>query len=849
MSKVLLVDGNSLFFRAYFASAYGHKMSTSSGIYTNAVFTFSKMFFNALADLKPDKVVVAFDSGKKSTRVEYCPEYKAHRKELDPELIMQFPIVRELLDAAKIMNCHIDGIEADDIIGTFSKKFADDEVIILTSDKDLLQLISDNTTVYLTKSGTSNLVKMDHQALADLWSITPEQVIDLKGLMGDNSDNIPGVKGVGEKTAIKLLNQYHSLEGIYEHINDIKGKLKEKLINDKELAFISKKLATIITNCELDYTADQLILDIDNNSLNKFYTKYEMSSLISSVVQDININVNITKDLELDLSQTFAIALDHNNNEIYGISFAQNENTFYLLWSDFVNSSFLKKVFNSKTLKYVYDLKTIMHLLSSHKLSFNNIDDLMLIANLVDNSITNYEDLINSNGLALPYKKKDLYGTEKKPKLADINIRAEYYQFMSSCVFLLFNKYLKLLNSEKMLDLYNNIELPLTYVLYDMEKTGIKVDLSILQALEKENLEKINDLREQIYAYAFCKFNINSPKQLAEVLFDELKIKATKKRSTNQEELEKLLNDHPIIDLILEYRKYQKLYSTYAVGLQKYIKDDNKIHTNYQQAVAQTGRLSSIEPNLQNISVRDENTRKIRKAFVADNDYLLSLDYSQVELRILASMANDNTMIETFKQDLDIHTSTAMSIFNKSVSNINSLDRRMAKAVNFGIVYGISDFGLAKQLHISVSEAKSFIEDYLKTYPNIKKYMSETIEYCQKNNYVKTLCNRKRHIPEINNSNYMMREFGKRAAMNAPIQGSAADLIKIAMINVYNKINENSLKSKMILTVHDELIFDVVEEELDQLIALAKYEMEHALSLKVPLKVEYSYAKDWYGAK
>ncbi len=850
MRKILLIDGNSMFFRAFFASSYGSRMTTSFNVETNAVYTFSNMIFKAISLLEPTNILVAFDSGVKSVRNQWYPEYKGTRKEVDPSLIGQIPIAYEFLDSADIKHCHIDGVEADDIIGSLSVNFPNDKIMVLTSDKDLLQLISENVDVYLMKQGISELLKVDTEKLFEMYTLAPKQIIELKSLMGDSSDNIPGVKGIGEKTAIKLLAQYKDLDGIYQHIDEIKGSLHTKLVNNQDIAFLSKKLATIITDIVVDINIDDTNYDLNRGELYKFYVKYEMNSLASKIGKNEAVNeINYTIINSLDnrfIDEKVSIFVDRDTvtNDVYGVAISSKEGNYYCL----IDNANLSKILESNAQIIVYDYKNICHIFNLEK-DNKNIEDLMIVSFLVDSQINNFEKLMAKNCVALTQNNSTLYGTASKKNLGDIELRAKHYCLISEAIFKIFDNYYQQLVKDEMLDLYNGIERPLAFTLYKMEREGIKVDVNILKEIAKDTLTLIENLTSEIYLLSTIEFNINSPKQLSEVLFDKLGLKANKKRSTSQEELEKLKFSHEVIPLILEYRKYQKLYSTYAEGLQKYVKSDGKIHTTFQQCLTQTGRLSSTEPNLQNIGIRSEEVRGIRKAFIPEHDYILSADYSQVELRFLAHLSQDQEMIKNFNQDYDIHTATACAIYNFEPQELTPLMRRNAKAVNFGIVYGISDFGLANQLEITRKQAQEFINHYFKVYPNIQVYMNKVIEECQKTGYVTTMCNHKRMIPEINDKNYAVREFGKRAAMNAPIQGSAADLIKIAMLNIDKRLEKEGLTSKMIVSVHDELLFDVKENELTTIHDLVKEEMETAMKLDVPLKVDISYDRNWYGAK
>lgn len=861
MKKMLLIDGNSMLFRAYYATLYGSRMSTSNGVPTNAVFGFVHMIQKALTLIEPDVVLVAWDSGKPTFRhIEY-KAYKGTRKELDQELIVQFPIAREYLDAANLHRYEQDGVEADDIIGTMARSYPDYQIHILSSDRDLLQLIDPTTDVYLMKKGITEIEVMDEAKLKETMNIEPLQIIDLKGLMGDSADNIPGVKGIGEKTALKLLDQYQSVEGVYEHLYEIKGKLKEKLETGREDAFLSKHLATIITDVEMPFTIEELTYEADEEKLQAFFRKYEMNSFLKQLdrPQAEKSTVEMQAVTQLDssfLKDDVMIWVDMDNESyyeasVYGFGLYDGNRMQYLTLEDAREDSSFLGLLKGNYRKIGYDVKNIYHALSRLEFPFCEFSfDLMIAAFLCDGTLSDFTKLAQKYGFNY-VSNDEIYGKKGKPKLADETQRTAYVQAQLNDFYALVNPLKEELEAKEMTALFQDIEMPLTYILYEMEKNGVHTSLAMLEEIAKSTEARINELLDQIYAIAGHEFNANSPKQLAVVLFDEMGLKGGgKKRSTAIDVLEKLVHVHPIIPLLIEQRKYQKIYSTYATGLGRHVLKDGKIHTIFNQCQTQTGRLSSSEPNLQNISVRDEEAKEIRKAFVAsDGCVLLSADYSQIELRMLAHMAKEEEMIHAFQNDIDIHTKTAMQIFGVTQKEVTANMRRSAKTVNFGIVYGQSDFGLSEQLGISRKEAKLFIDKYFESYPRIKTFMDETIAYCEANGYVTTLFNRRRYIKEINDKNYMMREFGKRAAMNAPIQGSAADLIKKAMIDVYTKMQEEKMQSKMILQIHDELIFDVKLEEKEKMIQLVEDCMQHAMELSVPLIAEAKTGSSWFEAK
>jgi len=856
--KLLLIDGNSVLFRGFYATCYGNIMKTSKGVYTNAVYAFGNMLNKAIKMIEPDYMVVAFDKGKHTFRHDIAPDYKGGRKQTPEELIGQFQLVREMLDGYHIPYLEYDEIEADDIIGTLAKKFKID-TCILSSDRDMLQLIDDTTSVYVMHKGMSDIAKMDETALMQEWGLKPYQIIDYKGLAGDSSDNIKGVEGVGDKTAVKLLTDYDTCEGIYEHIDEIKGKLQEKLIRDKDSCFLSKTLATIKTDFDIPLTLDDFKVDIDEQGRNDFFEKYEMYSLIRKIdkndqkqVHTVNKVNKISKSLFDDpviyfISNEFS----YYQREYVGVCFSTIEKQEYISFSDFKKDLDALEFLSSNKKKAVFDLKALLHGSSYNGFKIgDNTNDLYLMCFLANNYSTDLHSIIMNYGGGSIIDTKDIFGTEKKPLNIDENAVISYAYDVAHNLAHVYSRVKMELTEKQMDKLYKDIELPLVYVLYDMECIGVTCDEKDLDEIATETLKKINKYEKRIYKSVGHEFNIGSPKQLSEVLYGELDLPDLKKGTTNAEVLSKLVDYHPVVADILEYRKYTKLYSTYAEGLKKYIGEDSKIHTIFQQMTTNTGRLSSSDPNLQNISVRDDEGREIRRAFKpSKGNVLISSDYSQVELRVLCSLANEPKMIEAFNSGIDIHTKTAMDVFGVEKEDVDDLTRRHAKAVNFGVVYGISDFGLSNQTNLSIKDAKKFIQDYFVTYPNIKKYLDEQVSFCEQNGYVKTMLNRRRYINEINDRNYMMREFGKRAAMNATIQGSAADLIKIAMVNAYKKINELGLKSRLILQVHDELIFDVSKDEIDIMKQIINDVMPNAYKLKCKLDYSFAQGKDWYEAK
>ncbi len=854
MEKLLLLDGNSMLFRAYYATLYTHRMSTSNGIPTNAIYGFVMMLNKALETIQPDAVLVAWDADSNTFRKQEYAEYKGTRKPLDEELIVQFPIVREFLDAAGIKRYEISGYEADDIIGSVAKQHPEVQTTILSSDHDLLQLVDASTHVMLMKKGITDMELMDEASFQEKYGLNPIQIIDMKGLMGDTSDNIPGVAGVGEKTAIKLLKEYTSVEGVYDHVENVKGKLKEKLINDKDKAFLSKHLATIYTQVDIPFPLEDCSFDQFDESVNDFFEKYEMRSMMKKT-RSVKKEAWDFKELqEWNLDTNFVVPVCTNESylsqQLYGFMSAQAR-TVYFISTEHAKAD---DRFNALLQKGVitWDSKEMYHVLHANGFAFAPcLEDLHLASFLLHSQATNVDDLVTALDIHLVESFHDL---TKKTKTDVANSYERVVHVYRSLVEGLEGcraSVLEDIQKQNLTYIYESIEKPLSTILFEMENAGIDIDEDILDSMGENYDKMIDELSNTIYTLAGKEFNINSPKQLGVVLFDDLGLKTPgKKRSTSADVLQKLKGQHPIIDSLMEYRKYAKIKSTYIEGLKKHICEDRKIHTQFNQTMTQTGRLSSSEPNLQNISIRDEQGKEIRKAFVAKDDYvLMSADYSQIELRMLAHMANEANMIEAFNEDQDIHTRTATLIFDVQPEEVTSIMRRNAKTVNFGIVYGQTEFGLSEQLGISRLEAREFMNAYFSKFPSIHSYMNQLIDFCKEHGYVETLFHRRRYIPEINDKNFMTREFGKRAAMNAPIQGSAADLIKLAMIHVDQALKDKGLESKLLLQIHDELIFEVPEHEVETMKELIPNVMNHAMELKVPLKASLEYGKTWYEAK
>lgn len=866
MKKIILVDGNNLLFRSYYATAYtGNMMKNSKGFPTNGLYGFINMMNRIIKEEDPQYILVAFDKGKTFRHDKY-EVYKAGRQAMPDELKLQFPVAKELLGAMGIKYFEIDNYEADDIIGTMSRIVDEEDEFIATivsSDKDLLQLISDEVTVKLLKS--NDHIMMTPEVFRETYKVDPIRMIDLKALMGDSSDNIPGVKGIGEKTAINLIEKYGSLENLYNNLDSVTGKTKEKLELDRENAFMSYDIATIFREVPIPFGLDDCKYEgINKSELFKFLEELEMPSLIRKYdLVGENAETKAVKELviddicNLDSNKDFAFFVEtkgevYSKSEVLGIGVYDGEKGYFISESEIDE---YKDIFSSSTNKYTYDIKKNIVVLNPYKVNFDVKydslialylldyvvkDDISFVAKTFDYDITLYEDF---------------YGTEKRPKeyaLEDLRrLAVEKAKFIYETKDEILNK----IKEEELEYLFNEIEMPLSYVLGDMELTGIKVNCEYLEKIQNELKEKMEDKEHEIYKLAGSEFNIMSPMQLAKVLFEDLEIPYPKKvkdgkYSTSKDILDKISFVHPIVNLILEYRTLSKLYTNYAVGLLDEVRKDGRIHTIYTQALTRTGRLSSISPNLQNIPARGEYSSLIRSAFVPDEDsVLLSSDYSQVELRVFAHMSNTENLINAFVEDKDIHTKTASDIYHVSMDEVTKDMRRTAKAVNFGIVYGISSFGLADDLGIDFKEAKSFIDNYLNTYPGIVKYMEDTKAGAYRDGYVKTLMGRKRVIEELQNKNFMIRSSGERMALNTPIQGTAADILKKAMVEIYAEMNKRNLKSKMLLQVHDELVFNVVNEELEEMKELVRNTMENTYKLSVPLKVEIEYGSDWSEAK
>ena len=863
MKKIILVDGNNLLFRSYYATAYtGNLMKNSKGFPTNALFGFTHMINKILHEEKPTHIIVAFDKGKTFRHEKYA-DYKGGRGETPDELKMQFPVAKELLTYMGIKYYEIDNYEADDIIGTFAK-FCDDEDefigTIVSSDKDLLQLISSDVDIKLLKQ--KDYIRYNEESFKRAYGIEPIRIVDLKALMGDSSDNIPGVKGIGEKTALKLLQKYGSLDNIYENIDSIKGAAKQKLIDDKENAYKSFDLATIVRDVPMEININDVILkEKDSEKLNNLYEDLEFYSFLKKekeekkVVRETNVTIvkNVNEVPKIDECAFYLeiLGTNYHRSEIIGAGIYNEDVSLYIPFAILKDCKDLL----TKTIKSTYDLKKDYVALKWNDIDITNVNfDAMIASSLLDYNVKDdIAYLSNQMGHDLEFYEK-VYGKGTRLHIPDEVEIAKNCINKARFIYETKEELLNKLKDEEMLDLYYDIEHPLITVLGDMEYNGVYVDKSILEEMGKEIEIKLELLSKDIYNLAGEEFNISSPFQLGDILFEKLGLPhgkiGTRGYSTAIDVLEKIKDKHPIINLIIEHRNLTKLHSTYIEGLINSIMPDNKVHTIYTQALTRTGRLSSIEPNLQNIPVRDEYGKLIRKAFIpSPNSIIVSADYSQIELRILASIANVEALKQAFKEGRDIHSKTASDIFGVPIDMVTKNMRRIAKAVNFGIVYGISGFGLSENIGVSTKEAKEFINNYLETYPGIKKYMDDTIAKAKEVGYVRTLFNRKRIIPELNNKNYMIRSAGERIALNTPIQGTSADIIKKAMIEVDKKFKENNIKSKMILQVHDELIFDTLKEEKEKVCEIIESVMDADYNISVPLEIDIESGEDWYQAK
>ena len=882
--KLLLIDGNSVAFRAFYALYRQLDRFTSpDGLHTNAIFTFKNMLDAIMKQTNPTDVLVAFDAGKVTFRTEMYQDYKGGRQKTPSELSEQLPVIREMLKDLGIKSYELKNYEADDIIGTLSKMGEDAgyTVDIVTGDRDLTQLASDKTTVLITKNGVGDTEAYTPDHMKEVNGVTPTEFIDMKALMGDSSDNYPGVTKVGPKTASRLIQKYGSIEELYEHVDEMKkSKLKENLINDKDKAFLAKKLATIDRDSPVEVNlADTKLQEPNIEDLRNLYERLGFKKFLAelgstgttSSEQEIEkyeylelTNENIVElDKISEKEVTFYLAMLGDNYHlapIEGFSLKVGNKIYVSKDPVLLQENPLRKMLEDKTIKKnVFDIKRTYVGLHRLNLKAKGLDYDMLLASYLVNNENNSNDLGEVAHLYDDYSVKtdlEVYGKGKKQAVPDDNEFFEHLAAKVAVIEKLKTPLLEKLKDHEQDDLYETIEIPVAFVLAKMEITGIKVEASVLNQLGNDFAVKLQELEHKIYQQADEEFNLNSPKQLGHILFEKLGLPPIKKTktgySTSVEVLEQLKMKSPIVSEILDYRQIAKIQNTYVKGLLECIQPDGRIHTRYLQTLTATGRLSSVDPNLQNIPTRTNEGKQIRKAFVPStkDGYIFSCDYSQVELRVLAHVSGDEHMQEAFKSGYDIHAHTAMKIFHlDSPDEVTPLMRRHAKAVNFGIVYGISDYGLSKNLGISRKQAKTFIENYFEQYPQIKNYMDDAIKKARENGYAETIMHRRRYLPDIHSKNFNVRSFAERTAINSPIQGSAADIIKIAMINMQKKLDELHLKTKMVLQVHDELIFDVPKDELDTIKKIVPEVMQSAVKLDVPLIADSNWGHNWYDAK
>lgn len=873
--RVVVIDGNSLMFRAYYATAYtGNLMQASNGLYTNALYGFVNMMNKIMDSMNPTHMLVAFDAGKQTFRHKQYSDYKGTRKKMPEELGMQIPLIKEYLKTIGVKQLELLDYEADDIVGSMAVLAAEAgyPVDIISGDKDLLQLVRENITVNLTKKGITDLDDYTVDNFYEKLGFHPHQHVDYKAMIGDTSDNLPGVKGIGPKTALSLLTEYHSLENIIENIPALKGKTASAFEENKDVALKTKFLATIYTSVPFEFGIEDTLVSKPNyHELRKFFEKVEFKSFVKKLdIEPTTDSLEEVKAVEycyhigessvfdqLNQESFIDIELDGDNyhrSDVLGLSILLGEDVYFLDKTMLFNSQF-QEYLASDYPKYVIDSKKLIVALSNLGISIENINfDLMLASYVINPSYASGDVksvLENFKPTNVSYH-EEIYSKKTKYVIPEYEVYAKYS--MNKVIALKEVKEIvdKILKEENLTSLLEDIELPLARVLSNVEMNGFRVNPKTLEVIKEDFMAKGESVKNEIYELVGHEFNIASPKQVGVVLFDELKIGKGKKNktgySTSVEVLESLKDAHPVVEKILEFRKYSKLISTYVEGLSSEIfESDSKVHTIFKQYLTSTGRLSSTEPNIQNIPIRTEEGRIIRSAFEpsSENGYLVSADYSQIELRILAAVSNCKAMLDAFNNHIDLHSSTASKVFGVPLEEVTKDMRRKAKAVNFGIVYGMSDWGLAEALHIPQWEAADFIEKYFMIYPEIKEYLDKTVKDAANNGYTETIFKRRRYIPELTSTNHNLQKFGERTAMNAPIQGSAADVIKIAMIDVYNKLQELGLKSKMVAQVHDELIIDTVEEELEIVKKLIKETMEKAVSINVLLESEVEVGKTW----
>lgn len=865
MSKITIIDGNSLLFRAYFATAYPGMeiMRNQEGIPTNAIFTFSTMINKILGELKENEgILVAFDTGKDTFRNDLLDTYKIHRKPTPEELVQQFPIAREMLNALNIFTYEQDGFEGDDIAGTVAKKAekAGYQVVIYTSDRDFLQLVSEKISVNIIKKGLSDVVTMTPKLVEETYGFAPEQIVDYKGLRGDDSDNIPGIKGIGNVTAVKLIKQYGSFDNIIAHADEINGKIGESLKEQKDIGRLSRDLAIIRTDVDLPFSIEDTIYrGYEFTAVSAFAQKYGLKQFIARVspkwkksdLAKVEVPIKVVSSLKgIKFDKQIGIALDYQDDNytlgsLYGMAFSNGEISYYLKIEDLKSDPVALEILKDKAIrKYCFDYKAIKVALNKNDIAISGLKfDLLIASYLLDSTIKNdVQVVMNIHGVDLGngVETLSLFTAEDSER----SCRIAFFTMK------LTRKIQEELEKMELFRLFEELEIPLVDTLADMEIEGFPLDINVLQHFGETYQQKLDELSNEIFDMVGETFNLASPKQIADILFNKLGLSSNRKLSTAVDSLNDIIDEHPVVEKILEYRKYFKLLTTYVEGLKHHIYPDGKIHPKFNQALTTTGRLSASDPNIQNISVRFEEGKAIRKAFYYPNHQfeILSFDYSQIELRVLAALSNCQSLKEIFLSNQDIHTATAMKLFNLQ-SSPSDMQRRKAKTVNFGVVYGISDWGLAEQLDIPPKEAKAIIDAFFRNFPEVANFFNSIVSDALKDGYVSTLLGRRRYLRELSDTNYQKREGAKRAAMNAPVQGTAADLIKLAMIKIHQALEAGGYQTRMVLQIHDELIFRVPSEEKEQIFDLIKNIMENVLNLGIPLEVNGGFGLDWYSAK
>lgn len=885
--KIILVDGNSLMFRSYYATAYtGNLMKNSNGLFTNAIFGFCNML-TKLKEEEHDYIFVAFDAGKHTFRHQAYKDYKGGRKAMPEEFKVQIPYIKKYLDLLNIKHVEMDEFEADDLIASVSRLAEDanvDEIKVVSGDKDLLQLVRNNVHVTLTKKGITDLDDYTKDNFFDKMGFNPEQIPDYKGLVGDSSDNLPGIKGIGEKTALKLLSEYNTLENIIDHVDELKGKTKDLISGGKEIGLKCKYFATLRYDIDLDFNLEDLRKkEANKDELIEFYKELEFKSFLkkidnsneSEIIEeeklemiDIKIDYEIIDDLDYDFSSlgdrylvVEVFGNNYYNGELLGIGLYSNENNLFsqnifVTKNVILNSNSFKEYLLSDSIKKTFDYKKLYLVLKKNGLEIKNVSfDLLLAAYLINPKYASddFYEVVSHFNLFDLLSDKEVYGQNTKMAIGDIKDYSLNALKKAYVISYLENDLNKLLKENSLLELFE-MEIKLSEVLALIELNGLVIDLDKLTSVGKSFEEKMNVIQEEIYELAGEKFNINSVKQLGEILFEKLNLPVSKKNktgySTSVEVLEVLAKDYEIAKKILEYRTYSKLISTYVKGLIEVMDDNKYIHPLYKQALTMTGRLSSVEPNIQNMPIRTEEGQIIRDVFVSrfEGGLIMSVDYSQIELRVLAHMADDEAMIDSFNSGEDFHTATASYIFGVDIKDVTKTMRRYAKAINFGIVYGMSAWGLSESVGISPKEASAYIKKYFEKHYKIDEFLKEVINSAKKTGYTKTMFNRLRYIPELASMNRNMYSFGERTAMNAPIQGTAADIIKFAMVEINKKMQEANVSSLMIAQVHDELVFDIYPGEIELMTKLVKETMESVCELKVDLIASVSIGDTWLKA-